>query len=71
MGDEPYTKGTPMYETISKMLKRIHPITHFIEKKVKNKNPILADLDTFILSMIGDENQRDNNAVLKINKNNY
>ena len=71
MGDEPYTKGTPMYETMSKMLKRLHPITHFIEKKVKNKNPILADLDTFILSMIGDENQRDNNAVLKINKNNY
>ena len=38
---------------------------------MKDKNPILADLDTFILSMIGDENQRDSNAVLKINKNNY
>lgn len=71
MGDEPYTKSTPMYETMSKMLKRLHPITHIIEIKMKDKNPILADLDTFILSMIGDENQRDNNAVLKINKNNY
>ena len=71
MGDEPYTKSTPMYETMRKMLKRLHPITHIIEKKMKDKNPILADLDTFILSMIGDEEQRDNNAVLKINKNNY
>ncbi|MCM1284859.1 MAG: metallophosphoesterase [Acetobacter sp.] len=64
IGDEPYVKGTPMYEAMSKLLKRLHPITHIIEKKAAAKNPILADIDTFVLSMIGDERQRDYTAVI-------
>lgn len=71
MGDEPYTKGTPVYETMSKALKRLHPITHILEKKLGKRNEILSDLDTFILSMIGDEKQRDNTAVIAVNKENY
>lgn len=71
MGDEPYVKGTSVYTAFEKLLKRLHPITHIIEKKLKAKNEILADLDNFILSMIGDEKQRDNEATLKINKMNY
>lgn len=67
IGNEPYVKGTPMYEAMAKLLNRLHPVTHIIEKKMGAKNPILADIDTFVLSMIGDEKQRDYEAVLKIN----
>lgn len=71
MGDEPYVKGTSVYDAFEKLLKRLHPITHIIEKKLKPKNEILGDLDNFILSMIGDEKQRDNEVTLKINIMNY
>ncbi len=70
VGNEPYVKGTPMYEAMSKLLKRLHPVTHIIEKKAGKNNPVLSDMDHFILSMIGDERQRDYNTVLKINSNN-
>lgn len=65
VGDEPYIKGTPMYDALSKLLKRLHPITRIIEKKAGEKNPLLADIDGFVLSMIGDEKQRDYTAVIK------
>ncbi len=71
MGDEPYVKGTPVYDAFEKLLKRLHPVTHIIEKKMGSKNEVLKDLDTFILSMIGDNNKRDNNLTLNINKQNY
>lgn len=68
VGNEPYVKGTPMYEAMAKLLKSLHPVTHIIEKKMGAKNPVLSDIDSFVLSMIGDEKQRDYNAVLKINR---
>lgn len=68
IGNEPYVRGTPIYETMAKLLKRLHPITHIIEKKAGAKNPLLADIDTFVLSMIGDENQRDYDTVIEINR---
>ena len=68
MGNEPYVKGTPMYEAMAKLLKRLHFATHIVEKKMGSKNSVLADIDNFILSMIGDEKQRDYDTVLKINK---
>ncbi|MCD7796240.1 MAG: metallophosphoesterase [Clostridiales bacterium] len=66
VGDEPYTKGTPMYDAVSKLLKRLHPITHRLEKKLGEKEPLLADIDKFVLLMIGDENHRDYNTTVKI-----
>jgi len=70
IGNEPYVKGTPLYEAMEKLLKRLHFVTHIVEKKMGAKNPVLADIDTFILSMIGDNEQRDYEAVLQINKRN-
>ena len=67
LGNEPYVKGTPMYEAMAKLLKRLHFVTRILEKKLGEKNPILADIDTFVLSMIGDEEQRDYNLKLKVN----
>lgn len=67
IGNEPYVKGTPMYEAMEKLLKRLHPVTHIVEKKMGAKNPGLSDIDTFVLSMIGDEKQRDYEAVININ----
>lgn len=66
-GNEPYVKGTPIYEAMAKLIKRLHFVTHIAEKKLGAKNPVLSDIDSFILSMIGDEKQRDYNTVLKIN----
>ncbi len=66
VGDEPYVKGTPMYDAMSKLLSRLHPITRLIEKKAGKSNPLLADIDSFVLSMIGDERQRDYNTTLDI-----
>lgn len=66
IGNEPYVKGTPMYCAIETLLKRIHPITHIIEKKLGSSKPVLADIDNFVLSMIGDEKQQDYNTTLNI-----
>lgn len=68
VGNEPYVQGTPMYDAMAKLLKRLHPVTHIIEKKMGAKNPVLADIDTFVLSMIGDEKQRDYDTMLEINR---
>lgn len=70
IGNEPYVKGTALYEAMNKLLKRLHFVTHIIEKKMGSKSPVLSDIDAFIFSMIGDEKQRDYEAVLKIKKNN-
>lgn len=68
IGNEPYVKGTPVYEAAAKFLKRFHFVTHIVEKKLGKKNPILSDIDTFVLSMAGDEEQRDHNLKLTINR---
>lgn len=65
VGNEPYVKGTPMYEAFEKLLNRLTPILHIIEKKIGN-NPLLADLKGFVLSLIGDENQRDYDTTIRI-----
>lgn len=66
LGNEPYVEGTALYEAMETLLKRLHPITHIVEKKFGEKYPQLADVDTFVLSMIGDKNQRDHDATIKI-----
>ena len=71
VGNEPYVKGTPMYEAMAKLLKRLHFVTRIVEKKMGAKNPVLSDIDSFILSMIGDEKQRDYEAVIDINCNKF
>lgn len=71
VGNEPYVKGTPMYEAMAKLLKRLHLVTRIVEKKMCAKNPVLSDIDSFILSMIGDEKQRDYEAVIDINCNKF
>lgn len=68
IGNEPYVKGTPIYDTMSKLLKRLRPVTCIIERKMGNKNPVLSDIDNFVLSMIGDEKQRDYDMLLHINQ---
>ena len=67
VGNEPYVKGTPVYNAMEKLLKRLRPVLHIAENKLSKKNSLLSDLDTFILSMIGDERQRDWDTVIKIN----
>ena len=55
-----------MYEAMKKLLRRLHTVTRIIEKKAGAKNPLLSNIDSFVLSMIGDEKQRDYNTVLNI-----
>lgn len=68
VGNEPYVKGTPMYNAFSKLMDRLSPVLHIIEKKVGAKQPALADLKGFVLSLIGDENQRDYDTVVEIKR---
>lgn len=64
VGNEPYVRGTPMYDAIAKFLRRLHPVTRPLGKKLGAQQPILADIDRFVLSMIGDERQMDYQAVI-------
>lgn len=64
VGNEPYVKGTPMYEAVSKLLGRLSPVLKIVEKKVGQNEPLLSDIKDFVLSMIGDEKQMDYEAVL-------
>jgi 3',5'-cyclic AMP phosphodiesterase CpdA len=63
VGDEPYTKGTPMYDAVKKLLTRLHPITRKIENKA-DSNSVLSDIDNMILSSIGDNDKMDYNCVI-------
>lgn len=71
VGNEPYVKGTPMYDAVEKLLKRLRPILHIVEKKAGASNPMLADINSFVLSMIGDEKQRDYDTTLDIDWKRY
>lgn len=66
VGNEPYVKGTPVYEAMDRLLSRLSPILHLVEKKLAGGNETLADLHAFVLSLIGDEQQMDYEAVLPI-----
>lgn len=66
IGDEPYVEGTPMYEAVKKTFKRLRPVIHIAEKKLGEKNPLFSDIESFVLSSIGDKKQRDHNTVLNI-----
>lgn len=71
VGNEPYVKGTPMYEALSRLLDRLRPVTYIAEKKIGGNNTVLSDIKGFILSSIGDEKQRDYEAVIDINRNKF
>ena len=68
-GDQPYTKGTPIYDACDKLFKRLNPVIKVIEKKIGNKNPIFKDIPGFVLSLIGKEEKLDNNCDIKVNYN--
>lgn len=64
VGNEPYVKGTPMYDAVSKLFDRLSPVLKIVQKKFGQKEPLLSDIKGFVLSMIGDEKQMDYEAVL-------
>lgn len=68
VGNEPYVEGTAVYTAIDKALSRLKPVLKIVEKKLGGENPLLADIKGFILSSIGDNEQRDYEATIKINK---
>ncbi len=68
-GDQPYTEGTPVYEAVVKLFKRLNPILKKVEKKVGEKNPLFSDITGLFLSLIGKEEKLDNNCDLQLNYN--
>lgn len=66
VGNEPYVEGTPMYEAIDKALTRLKPVLKIAQKKLAEKNEIFADIRSFILTSIGDNEQKDYDTVLDI-----
>lgn len=71
IGNEPYVKGTAVYETFEKLLNRLSLIIHIAEKKAGKKNKVLSDIKSFLLCTIGDEKQRDWDLTLDINRKNF
>lgn len=71
IGNEPYVKGTAVYEAFEKLINRLSLIIHIAEKKAGKKNKALGDLKSFLLCTIGDEKQRDWDLTLDINKKSF
>lgn len=71
IGNEPYVKGTAVYEAFEKLLNRLSLIIHIAEKKAGKKSKVLSDLKSFLLCTIGDEKQRDWDLTLDINRKNF
>lgn len=71
IGNEPYVKGTAVYEAFEKLINRLSLIIHIAEKKAGKKNKVLSDLKSFLLCTIGDEKQRDWDLTLDINRKSF
>lgn len=70
-GNEPYVKGTAVYEAFEKLINRLSLIIHIAEKKAGKKNKVLSDIKSFLLCTIGDEKQRDWDLTLDINRKSF
>ena len=55
IGNEPYVKGTAVYEAFEKLINRLSLIIHIAEKKAGKKNKVLSDIKSFLLCTTGDE----------------
>ena len=65
-GDQPFVKGTPEYEAISKVLRRFSFILKKIEPKL-SKNGIKVDLYEMLINTIGNNKGfSDNNGVINL-----
>ena len=71
IGNEPYVKGTAVYEAFEKLINRLSLIIHIAEKKAGKKNEVLSDIKLFLLCTIGDEKQRDWDLTLDINRKSF
>ena len=71
IGNEPYVKGTAVYEAFEKLINRLSLIIHIAEKKAGKKNKVLSDIKSFLLCTIGDEKQRDWDLTLDINSKSF
>lgn len=71
IGNEPYVKGTAVYEAFEKLINRLSLIIHIAEKKAGKKSKVLSDIKSFLLCTIGDEKQRDWDLTLDINRKSF
>lgn len=71
IGNEPYVKGTAVYEAFEKLINRLSLIIHIAEKKAGKKNKALSDIKSFLLCTIGDEKQRDWDLTVDINRKSF
>ena len=71
IGNEPYVKGTAVYEAFEKLINRLSLIIHIAEKKAGKKNKVLSDIKSFLLCTISDEKQRDWDLTLDINRKSF
>lgn len=71
IGNEPYVKGTAVYEAFEKLINRLTLIIHIAKKKAGKKNKVLSDIKSFLLCTIGDEKQRDWDLTLDINRKSF
>jgi len=65
-GDQPYTKGTPEYAYVMKMLRRLRLPVRIAEKKLAAKSELFRDIPALAASLIGKETKIDYNAVIDL-----
>lgn len=71
IGNEPYVKGTAVYEAFEKLINKLTLIIRIAEKKAGKKSKVLSDIKSFLLCTIGDEKQRDWDLTLDINRKSF
>ena len=66
LGDQPYTKGTPEYDAVSRVFKRFNPIIKKVEKKL-TKDGVTPNLSEMVLNTIGNnKGWSDNDATVSL-----
>ena len=65
-GDQPYTRGTPEYARVMRLLKCLRPIVWLAEKKLSSRSPLFRDIPALAASLIGKDKKIDHNAVIDL-----
>ena len=65
-GDQPYTKETPEYARVMKLLRLLRPFVWIAEKKLSRRSELFRDIPALAASLIGKEQKIDYNAVIDL-----
>ncbi|MGN0527015.1 MAG: metallophosphoesterase family protein [Acutalibacteraceae bacterium] len=65
-GNQPYTEGTPLGDTLLKFFKRLNPVFKILNKKIRTQNGDTVDLYDMLKNCIGNYGIDDYNTVIDL-----